>query len=241
MANLICCSECEVPTTVSHCFLNSAHGELRRWLCADCGGTEHIPPEVVQAAKAMNAFNKRSIRLNERQHKEARDCAQARNEESLKRERINVKASSASDFFVNLIGAMGERAAFIYFGMPWVCRVNTFRQADLPGNIEVRSRTRMFDRLKVRYDDDNSRRCVLALVSPYSLPVVLAGWITAEDGKRVGTREDPRDLGRPFCGVKQEDLRPMEELKELVGSPPGDWRNEIQEWRKKIGLPSVEL
>jgi hypothetical protein len=124
-------------------------------------------------------------------------------------------AVGVTDLDIHFTGLIGEVACMKYLGIPTHVTLGTYRAADLPHNIEVRTRTQLWHDCKVRVDDDDTRRVVMAIAVNPNKPIKIAGWITAFEGKKFKLI-DPRGADRDFHGVPQKNLRLMEELKEII-------------------------
>lgn len=125
--------------------------------------------------------------------------------------------SSKSWLFVDTIGVMGELALCRYLGIPYCFTVNTFRRADVLGHIEVRATEWENGHCKVRPDDEDSRRVVMAVVRKPRNEVYLPGWVIASDAKRFPLR-DPHNANMPMHFVPQSELCPMSKLKDSLTS-----------------------
>lgn len=133
------------------------------------------------------------------------------NEAGLKSQNVSRK----SDEYIHVLGAFGECACCKILGLPFRLSVNTFRKADLPHNIEVRTRAERWQDCKIRVDDDDSRRVVMVIVEDPKHPCLIPGWITAKEGKAFGLI-DPRNKAKPFHAVPQNRLRKIEELQAII-------------------------
>ena len=174
-------------------------------------------PETDHIDRVLNEIEETTLTLSAEMERYCARVANSRNLQS--RGRKNVRVGRASDFSVNLTGARGECATSHYLGLPYRGTVNEFRRADLPFNIEVRTRSNPFYDLKVRPDDDDGRRVVMAVTTGPGQPVRLMGWIVAAEGKKFPL-VDPRDALLPFHAVPKDSLRPMRELRAIAGKGP---------------------
>jgi hypothetical protein len=144
-------------------------------------------------------------------------------EEGLRRQRVNEskalrgrnggawKGSKALD--IHLLGAAGEVAVASYLGM----KEHLFKETearrgsdDLPGGIDVKTRSRSCYDLIVQKGSDNRKKYVL--VSIESQKTLLHGWCYGEEAMQERFWADPA-RGRPAYFVGKEHLRPMETLK----------------------------
>ena len=144
-------------------------------------------------------------------------------EEGLRRQRVNEskalrgrnggawKGSKALD--IHLLGAAGEVAVASYLGM----KEHLFKETearrgsdDLPGGIDVKTRSKSRYDLIVQKGSDNRKKYVL--VSIESQKTLLHGWCYGEEAMQERFWADPA-RGRPAYFVGKEHLRPMETLK----------------------------
>ncbi len=126
---------------------------------------------------------------------------------------------------VQCLGSIAEHAAAKAIGIPWTRWVDTFKNPDLDGNIEVRLIGVDHYGLRVYPNDDESRRVVGVVIrkgeerSRYRIP----GWILAGDAKRKEWMIDPLDRKRPVYAVPQSELLPLAKLIHIIKlelSPP---------------------
>lgn len=113
-----------------------------------------------------------------------------------------------------VVGACGEMAAAIALNVFWSPSVNTFHKvSDLPGNVEVRSTTKVNGRVSliIRDNDPADRIYVLVTGEPPTLDVV--GWYIGADARQDRWRCDPKEL-RPAWFVPRDELHPIEVLAE---------------------------
>ena len=129
------------------------------------------------------------------------------------------KVSGLSGEQILIIGCYGEHAMCNFLSIPYRSTQGTFRKADLPFNIEVRTRTQRWHDCRVRPTDDDSRRVVHAVWLGEG-KVWIPGWIWAMEGKRFRLINPPSKTpgvkSEPFHAVPVRSLRPMEELLDLV-------------------------
>lgn len=211
---MICCSYCLAPSTERYAYRLSEIGERpSTFACAQCGGAEGQPSEILRLASVMDELNHATVRLNRKEISHCLAVAKRRNFASFNRE--NLKVSARSDLWIHILGACGEAAVCKFLRVPYSGSVNTFRASDLPFNIEVRTRSAPWHDLKIRPDDDDRRRVVMAVCRSIDKPIRLVGWIGAKSGKEIGPLIDPSGAQKPFHAVPQEMLRPMSELKKL--------------------------
>ena len=143
-------------------------------------------------------------------------------EEGLRRQRVNEskalrgrnggawQGSKALD--IHLLGAAGEVAVASYLGM----KEHLFKETearrgsdDLPGGIDVKTRSRSCYDLIVQKGSDNRKKYVL--VSIESQKTLLHGWCYGEEAMQERFWADPA-RGRPAYFMPKECLRPMETL-----------------------------
>lgn len=142
--------------------------------------------------------------------------------------RHNMHDKRASDQYVNGVYVDGDRvhglgevsacAIAKHFSLEFINSLNSFKNADLPHNIEARLIGNNRYGLRVKIDDVDSRRVVGCVIPPgkerqtYRLP----GWIIAKDGKQARWLRDPKDQKKPIFLVPQCKLRPLSELWEII-------------------------
>lgn len=103
-----------------------------------------------------------SVVLTTAEQDYAADRGVARYDESVSHRRRDTNARN--DPKSHVLGAMGELAARKYLGMPMRLPVNQFKaESDLPGGLEVRTRSRWDDALIVRPNDPPDRIYVLVV------------------------------------------------------------------------------
>lgn len=174
---------------------------------------KHPCSETDRIDAVLNELEESTITLSAAAIDKAIHYGKRRQRESAK---LNDKKVSGRDGnHVHIVGVLGEMAVCKYLGWPYEFRINTFRQADVGDNIEVRSRTVLTYDCKVRPDDQDDFFVVMALIPDIRAPIRMAGWIKACDGKTYPLR-DPVGVGRPFHFVPQSALNPMSELKKLL-------------------------
>lgn len=116
------------------------------------------------------------------------------------------------------IGQLAECAVAKALGIPWKNSLNTFKRADLRGNIEVRLIGADWYGLRVYERDNGTRRVVGCIIErgkerqSYRLP----GWIHARDGKRQEFLMDPLERMQPMYSVPQYELRSLEVLRRII-------------------------
>jgi hypothetical protein len=130
--------------------------------------------------------------------------------------------SEAGGFDFHVIGAVGEFATALYLGTDWEGYVGTDRRArvDIQWRgleIEVRTRAKLWMELPVRdaAKDPDDRILVLAVIGSSPLLVRLVGWCTAEQARGRAVRRVLKEDRGPALYVAQDELRPMEALREL--------------------------
>jgi hypothetical protein len=144
-------------------------------------------------------------------------------EEGLRRQRVNEskalrgrnggawKGPKALD--IHLLGAAGEVAVASYLGM----KEHLFQETearrgsdDLPGGIDVKTRSRHSYDLIVQRQSDPSKKFVLVTIE--GRQTLIHGWCYGKDAMQEQFWADPA-RGRPAYFVGKEHLRPMETLK----------------------------
>lgn len=144
-------------------------------------------------------------------------------EEGLRRQRVNEskalrgrnggawQGSKALD--IHLLGAAGEVAVASYLGM----KEHLFKETearrgsdDLPGGIDVKTRSRHSYDLIVQKQEEPRKKFVLVTISQQQ--TLLWGWCYGHEALQERFWADPA-RGRPAYFVGKEHLRPMETLK----------------------------
>jgi hypothetical protein len=121
------------------------------------------------------------------------------------------KGSKALD--IHLLGAAGEVAVASYLGL----KEHLFRETeakrgsdDLPGGIDVKTRSKSRYDLIVQKHENPSKRFVLVTIE--NQQTLLHGWCYGHEALQEQHWADPA-RGRPAYFVGKEHLRPMETLK----------------------------
>jgi hypothetical protein len=144
-------------------------------------------------------------------------------EEGLRRQRVNEskalrgrnggawKGSKALD--IHLLGAAGEMAVASFLGM----KQHLFQETearrgsdDLPGGIDVKTRSKTCYDLIVQKNECPKKRFVLVTIE--NQKTLLWGWCYGHEAMQEQFWADPA-RGRPAYFVGKEHLRPMETLK----------------------------
>jgi hypothetical protein len=144
-------------------------------------------------------------------------------EEGMRRQRVNEvrglrgrnggawKGSKALD--IHLLGAAGEVAVASYLGM----KEHLFKETearrgsdDLPGGIDVKTRSKTRYDLIVQKNEDVRKKFVLVTIE--NQKTFLHGWCYGHEAMQERFWADPA-RGRPAYFVTKEHLRPMETLR----------------------------
>lgn len=159
-----------------------------------------LTPEQLQRAEA-EANRRQSV--NEARGLKGRNRAPAVGEKALQ---------------LHKLGCIGEVAASIFLGVEgfeFSAKEAVRGAADLPGNIEVKTRPKHGYDLLVQIDDDPNK--VFVLITHDGLSTQIAGWIRGQDAmKKELIKEYVK--GRPCYAVRQNLLKPPETLLEAIGS-----------------------
>jgi hypothetical protein len=144
-------------------------------------------------------------------------------EEGLRRQRVNEskalrgrnggawQGSKALD--IHLLGAAGEMAVASFLSMKEHLYQETEARRgsdDLPGGIDVKTRSKSRYDLIVQKGSDARKKYVLVTIE--SQKTLLHGWCYGEEAMQERFWADPA-RGRPAYFVGKEHLRPMETLK----------------------------
>ncbi len=114
---------------------------------------------------------------------------------------------------IHLLGAAGEVAVASYLGMKeHLCKETEARRGsdDLPGGIDVKTRSKHSYDLIVQKSEDPRKKFVLVTVQDQK--TLLHGWCYGHEALQEQFWADPA-RGRPAYFVGKEHLRPMETLK----------------------------
>lgn len=120
----------------------------------------------------------------------------------------------------NIISTQGEMATAKCLNLFWSGTVGLYGSVDVGGEkgVEVRTRRKNWHELILHPADKDDHPHVL--VTAEDAPLFhLVGWIYGRDGKQQQFWKDPAG-GRAAFFVPQEELRPLHELKEIIGGPP---------------------
>lgn len=116
-------------------------------------------------------------------------------------------------FNESIEGALGEMAVAKYLNCYWDSSVDTWKEPDLAGLIQVRTRTQHHWDLIVRHKDADHEVYVLATGRAPSY--ILRGWIRGADAKQPQYLKNHGSY-HPAFFVPQKDLQPMATLKEMI-------------------------
>jgi hypothetical protein len=134
----------------------------------------------------------------------------------------------ASDQYVNGVYVDGDRvhglgevcgcAIAKHLSLEFINSLNSFKNADLPHNIEARLIGNNRYGLRVKVDDDDTRRVVGVVIHPGKerQPYRIPGWINAKHGKKARWLRDPKDQKKPIFLVPQCKLRSLDLLREEI-------------------------
>lgn len=175
-----------------------------------------MPVDIVLSSsdleKAEQEANRRQ-KLNESLNLEGRNKAPKKGEKALK---------------MHLLGCIGEIAVAEYLGLQDHLFVNKMAirgSADLPGNIEVKTRGKHGYDLLVQLSDSPSKIFVLATYEQGAIAKIV-GWITGDNAIQKGV---VRELvsGRKCLVVPWQKLNPVETLAPFLS---GDFNPRYQEF-----------
>jgi hypothetical protein len=107
----------------------------------------------------------------------------ARHTASLQRGREDQHGYAGQDpWQIHIEGAAGEIAFCKAFGIYWPASVNTFKRADVPPDIQIKTRSKASYDLIVRRNDDPDYRYVL--VTGTAPAYQLRGWIWGREARQ---------------------------------------------------------
>lgn len=122
------------------------------------------------------------------------------------RERLHGKVESWER---HVVGALGECAFAKGTNRYWSGSVNTFKSADVGGNIQIRTRSQHHYDLIVR--DGDSDEDVFVLVTGGPADFIIRGWMPAAEAKQERFQQDYGGYGKAYF-VPQSALRPIDTL-----------------------------
>lgn len=163
---------------------------------------QHIVWQLSPSEKALAiAEGERRQRINLAQGKLGRNNGPAAGEDALR---------------IHLLGAGGEMAVASFLSLKdFVFQESEANRgsADLPFNIDVKTRSRHYYDLICLLDESEDK--VLVLVTIQNQEIRLHGWLHAHQAKQPQWRKE-HVLGRSCYFVPKENLRSMEELKQCL-------------------------
>jgi hypothetical protein len=143
-------------------------------------------------------------------------------EEAIRRQSVNEarglrgrnKGASVGDkaLLIHSLGAAGEMAVASYLGLKQYLyqEIEAKRgSADLPGNIDVKTRSRHSYDLIVQKNENPDKRFVLVTIEKGT--TLIHGWCYGRDATKPSFWADPA-RGRPAYFMPKEHLRPISEL-----------------------------
>ncbi len=157
-------------------------------------------PDQRQRARA-EAFRRQS--LNEQQGKKGRNNGAEKGELALRH---------------HLLGAAGEMAVAVMLGMEDKLYQETEAKrgsADLPPNIDVKTRSMHRYDLIVQFDESPDK--ILVLVTIENRITLIHGWIKAADAMKEQWKNDPAG-GRPAYFVSKTELQSLSTLKQCLNA-----------------------
>lgn len=110
----------------------------------------------------------------------------------------------------HILGARGEMAAAKGLGIYWAAGVNTFHEADLGMDIQVRTNKIPGDDLWLR-EGDNPEHFYILVQADASPRFVVVGWLLGAEGMvstYLGPSKDHQGHGKTWA-VPQSDLLPL--------------------------------
>jgi len=157
----------------------------------------------------------RIIYLTPDQKKKALEEANRRqtvNEQKNLLGRNNAPAFGPSSLNMHRIGAMGEMAAAVFLNLQdqvFQATTSVRGSSDLPGDIEVKTRSKHSYDLIVQKDERPDKKMILITVEKGT--IIIWGWCIAEEVMKKEYWSDPA-RGRPAYFVPKKVLRPIETL-----------------------------
>ncbi len=157
-------------------------------------------PDQRQRARA-EAFRRQS--LNEQQGKKGRNNGAEKGELALRH---------------HLLGAAGEMAVAVMLGMEDKLYQETEAKrgsADLPPNIDIKTRSKHYYDLIVQLDESPDK--ILVLVTIENRITLIHGWIKAADAMKEQWKKDPAG-GRAAYFVSKTELQSLSTLKQCLNA-----------------------
>lgn len=118
---------------------------------------------------------------------------------------------------IEVFSCRGEMAVAKYLNLFWSGSIGDFKAVDVGGLVEVRTVDKKGRRLIVHPEDKDWPPFVFVDASD-APNINLVGWLYGYDAKQEKYWADPTGNNRPAYFVPQSDLRPMEDLNELIRS-----------------------
>jgi hypothetical protein len=118
---------------------------------------------------------------------------------------------------LDIVSTRGEMAVAKGLNLYWSGSVGDYGAIDVGGLVEVRTRTKNWHSLIIHPQDRDWAPYVLVDASD-TPNMRLVGWVLGADGKDDRFWSDPSKKNRPAYFIEQSELRPMGELKFLLGS-----------------------
>lgn len=115
----------------------------------------------------------------------------------------------SDEWSIHILGALGECAFAKATNRYWNGSVNTFKDADIGSNIQIRTRSMHHYDLIVRDGDADDDVYVLVTGGPSDF--VLRGWLRCKDAKQEKYRANYGGYGNAFF-VPQSELNPIDPL-----------------------------
>jgi len=150
-----------------------------------------------------------SVTLSKEELAWATSVGMQRYNESLKRGHKNKHGLKYATEALDVDGACAELAVAKFTGWPWKAGVNTFKEADIEDNIQVKSTPKQDNRLIIR-NDDSSDHCYILVVG-VAPTFRIVGWIIGRDGKQPQYLYNPNDR-EPAYFIPQTALNSFDEF-----------------------------
>jgi hypothetical protein len=138
---------------------------------------------------------------------------QALNEKQGRKGRNNGAENGELALRYHMLGAAGEMAVAVMLDMEDKLYQDTEAKrgsADLPPNIDVKTRSRHYYDLIVQLDESPDK--ILVLVTIENRITLIHGWIQAADAMKEQWKKDPAG-GRPAYFVPKDELKSLSRLK----------------------------
>jgi hypothetical protein len=157
-----------------------------------------------------SANHKGEVTLTKDQIAFAKYIGNLRNERAIKSGRKDTLGFKGDPLWIHTFGAYGEYAVCIYFGVPWPALVDTYDKADIPPDIEVKTRSRSYYDLPITAR--NNPAYYYVLVTGDGSDFLIHGWYGGREFRDANWIKSHR-LGSTSWFVPQDIVHDIRTLK----------------------------